>query len=263
MDQPAADLHVHTTASDGTLTLAELPAAAEADLDWIAVTDHDRIHPDLDAPITTHGGVRIVRGIELKVKTDSQRLDLLGYGVKRTDALTAELDRLQQDRVKRAREIIDCVETRLGVDLALDPQPGIGRPHIARAVEASSAPYDYQETFDDLIADGAPCYVAREITPIDRGIDLLTDACPIVALAHPLRYTDPATALERAADLDAVERYYPYDREVDSGVVDDAIDRHDLLATGGSDAHDRTLGRAGPPESAFAAVRERLRKAVR
>ncbi|RLM60175.1 PHP domain-containing protein, partial [Halorubrum sp. Atlit-9R] len=54
------------------------------------------------------------------------------------------------------------------------------------------------------------------------------------------------------ADLDAVERYYPYGYEVDTGLVDDAIEEYDLLATGGSDAHDETLGRAGPPESEFA-----------
>jgi len=264
MDQPAADLHIHTTASDGTLTVSELPAAArEADLDWIAVTDHDRIHPDLDAPVTTHDGVTVVRGIELKVETDSQRLDLLGYAVERTDALTAELDRLQQDRSSRAREIIGCVESRLGVDLDIEPRPGIGRPHIARAVDASSAAYDYQETFDDLIADGAPCYVAREITPVDRGIDLLTDACAVVSLAHPLRYADPEAALAHAADLDAVERYYPYDRAVDFTPVDDAIDCFGLLATGGSDAHDRTLGRAGPPESSLTEFRDRLPEAVR
>jgi Predicted metal-dependent phosphoesterases (PHP family) len=84
MTQPAADLHVHTTASDGTLTVPELPAAARrAGVEWVAVTDHDRVHPDLDAPVTDRDGVHIIRGIELRVETDRQRLDLLGYGVSR------------------------------------------------------------------------------------------------------------------------------------------------------------------------------------
>lgn len=261
MEQPAGDLHVHTTASDGTLTIDELPAAAtRAGVEWVAVTDHDRIHPELDAPITDRDGVTIVRGIELRVETDDQRLDLLGYGVEPTDGLVAECDRLQQDRIDRASEIIDCVESRLGVTLDISPAPGIGRPHIAGAIAESDAADGYQAAFDELIGNGCPCYVAREITPFDRGVDLLTEACPVVALAHPLRYDDPAAALDQAAALDAVERYYPYDRAVDHTVVDDAIDRHDLLATGGSDAHDRTLGRAGPPPAALGRFRQQLEK---
>jgi predicted metal-dependent phosphoesterase TrpH len=261
MAQPAADLHVHTTASDGTLPIEAVPAAADAaDIDLVAVTDHDRIHPELDAPITDHNGVTVIRGIELRVDTDRQRLDLLGYGVRSTDALTTELDRLQQDRIERAQQIIDCVETRLGVALDLDPQPGIGRPHIARAIADSDADNDFQGAFDELIGNGCPCYVPREITPVDRGINLLTEACPVVGLAHPLRYDDPSAALDHAAELDAVERYYPYDHAVDPDLVDDAIDRHSLLATGGSDAHETTLGHAGPPPAAVEAFRRRLEK---
>lgn len=261
MAQPAADLHIHTTVSDGTLRLAELPAAAtDADIELVAVTDHDRIHPGLDAPVTDREGVTIVRGIELRVETDRQRLDLLGYGVEPTDALLAECDRLQQNRVDRAREIIDRLEARRGVALDLTPEPGIGRPHIARAIGASDAPYDYQDAFDELIGDGCPCYVARKITPFDRGRELLADACPVVGLAHPLRYDDPDAALEHAADLDAVERYYPYERAVDSTPVDNAIDCHNLLATGGSDAHDTTLGRAGPPASVVSRFHQQLEK---
>ena len=261
MEQPAADLHVHTTVSDGTLRLEELPAAATAaDIGLVAVTDHDWIHPGLDAPVSDNDGITIVRGIELRVETDRQRLDLLGYGVEPTDALVAECDRLQQDRIDRAREIIDCVESRLGVTLDISPAPGIGRPHIARAIAESDAVYGYQEAFDELIGNDCPCYVAREITPCDRGVDLLTEACPVVAVAHPLRYDDPAAALDRAAGLDAVERYYPYDRAVDHTVVDDAIETHDLLATGGSDAHDRTLGRAGPPAAIVSRFRHQLEK---
>ena len=263
MTQPAADLHIHTTASDGTLTVAELSdAAKQADITWLAVTDHDRIHPDLDAPVTNRDGVSIIRGIELRVETDRQRLDLLGYGVESTDALVAECDRLQQNRVDRAREIIDRVERRCGVTLDLTPKPGIGRPHIARAIDKSDTPYDYQGAFDELIGDGCPCYVAREITSFDRGRGLLAEACSVVGLAHPLRYDDPAAAIAHTADLDAIERYYSYGHTVDATPVADAIDSHDLLATGGSDAHDRTLGRAGPPESALRAVRDRLPEAV-
>jgi hypothetical protein len=254
-----ADLHVHTTASDGELTVPELPAAAAAaGLDCVAVTDHDRYHPALSAPVTERDGLTVVHGLELRVDAGDRRVDLLGYGVRRTEALTAELDRLQRDRIERGREMIDRVETRLGVDLDLEPHTGVGRPHVARAVAATDAPYDYGDCFDGLIGAEDPCYVPRDLPTFEAGVDLLSDACAVVALAHPFRYDDPAAALELTAHLDAVERYYPYDDPVDASAVDAAVDAHDLLVTGGSDAHDATLGRAGLDRSTFAALQRRL-----
>ncbi|SMO31846.1 PHP domain-containing protein [Halorubrum cibi] len=254
-----ADLHTHTTVSDGTLTIDEVPAAArEAGLDWVAVTDHDRIHPGIDAPVVERDGIRIVRGIELRVDAGFERLDLLGYAVEHTDALDAETDRLQRDRRERGAAILRRVEERLGVDLDVEPRPGLGRPHIARAIEASAAPYDYGEAFDELIGNDGPCYVARDVTGLDRGVELLREACALVGLAHPFRYEDVDAALEIARDLDAIERFYPYGRPVDADRIDAVVDDADLLATGGSDAHERTLGAAGLAPPAFAPVRERL-----
>jgi len=77
-------------------------------------------------------------------------------------------------------------------------------------------------------------------------------------LAHPLRYDDPAAALDLVADLDAVEYAYPYDRDVDLAPVARAAERHDALLTGGSDAHGETLGRAGLEAEAWRAVAARL-----
>jgi predicted metal-dependent phosphoesterase TrpH len=256
---PVADLHLHTTASDGVLTIETLPAAArQAGVDWVAVTDHDIVHPELSAPVTVHDGVRIIRGIELRVDAGDCTVDLLGYGVDPTPELTTELERLQEDRQQRGRRIIERVESRLGVDLDIEPRPGIGRPHIARAIADSSAPYDVDRAFAELIGDGDPCYVARSVTSFQRGVTLLSEAASIVSLAHPFRYPDPDAALELATDLDAVEYYYPYDRAVDTARLDRFREDHDLLATGGSDAHDERLGRAGLDRAAW----ERLRAVV-
>ena len=241
-----ADLHVHTTNSDGTLTLETLSrAAGEAGIDVVAITDHDRLNPELTAPVETRDGMTVIHGIELRVETAGAQLDLLGYGVERTDALMAELDRLQTNRVQRARRIVDCVEDRLDVALDVAFEPGVGRPHIARAIAASSADYEYEDAFEHLIGADCPCYVARKIPSFERGQELLADAASIVGLAHPLRYDDPAGALARTETLDAVELFYPYGRDVDTAAVESAIRRHDLVPTGGSDAHDRGLGLAG------------------
>jgi len=266
-----ADLHVHTTNSDGTLELDEVPEAArEAGVSAVAVTDHDRLHPGLDRPVTERDGVTVVQGIELRVDAGDQRVDLLGYGARRTDALVAECERIQRDRLTRGRRIIENVEAELGVDLALEPREGLGRPHIARAtVDHPDTDYDAMDAvFADLIGNDGPCFVARDVPDAETGIDLLADACGLVGLAHPLRYDDPEAALSLCADLDAVELHYPYDRPVGRdpedgeydgpALVADAVETHDLLATGGSDAHDRTLGNAGLDRDAYDAVRQRL-----
>ena len=240
-----ADLHVHTTNSDGALTLSTLPDAAKrAGVDAVAITDHDRTHPELSTPVAHVDGVTVVHGIELRVETAGERLDLLGYGVERTDDLDSLVESLQADRIERGRRIIESVEERLGVELPIEPREGLGRPHIARAV-AEVTDYEYGEVFEELIGEDGPCFVARDIPSFETGRSVLADACGIVGLAHPYRYDDPEAALEYCAELDAVERFYPYGREVDSRPVERAIEAYDLLATGGSDAHDETLGTAG------------------
>ena len=248
--------------SDGVLTLAELPAAARAaGLSAVAVTDHDRYHPDLDAPVTTRDGVTVVRGIEFRAETGDQRVDLLGYGLHETDALAAECDRIQRDRQSRGRRIVDRVEAETGVELDVDVGPGFGRPDVARAVEHSDAPYDYGETFDELIGAGRPCYVPRDVTGIDRAVELLSGACDAVALAHPFRYDDPAAALAlvETHDLDGVERFYDYDGfDPDPGPVEKLLADGDRLATGGSDAHGRTLGVTGLNADDWERLCERL-----
>jgi predicted metal-dependent phosphoesterase TrpH len=264
-----ADLHIHTTNSDGEMELSEVPAAArDAGVSVVAITDHDRLHPELPTPVTAFEGVTVVHGIELRVEprgegvgtvgekdstvgeeatASGERVDLLGYGVTPTPDLVDELDRIQTDRKERGRKIIENVEDRLGVALDLEAREGLGRPHVARAV-VDHLETDYEEVgdvFDDLIGNDGPCFVARDVTSFERGVELLTDACGLVGLAHPFRYDDPEAALELTRDLDAVERYYPYGEENDSRPIERAIAEHDLIPTGGSDAHDDTLGLAG------------------
>jgi len=127
-DRIVADLHAHTTVSDGTMTADELvDVARETGLDWVAITDHDRVHPDLSAPVVERDDLRVVRGIELRVDAGFERLDLLGYAVGHTEALDAEIERLQTDREQRGAAIVDAVEDRLGVDpgSSLAPDSGV------------------------------------------------------------------------------------------------------------------------------------------
>jgi predicted metal-dependent phosphoesterase TrpH len=253
-----ADLHVHTTNSDGALTLEAIPAAAEAaGVSAIAITDHDRLHPELSTPVTTLEGVTVVHGIELRVEAGDERVDLLGHGVRRTPALESLIDRLQADRIERAEAMIDRVESRLDVELPIEPRPGIGRPHVADAIAAASE-YSYQGAFDELIGDGKPCHVARDVPSFDDGAAVLQEACGLVGLAHPFRYDDPAAAIERCAALDSIERFYPYDHEPDPRPIERAVDAHDLVVIGGSDTHGETVGAAGLDAADYRAFRAAL-----
>jgi len=255
-----ADLHVHTDNSDGVLSLDAIPGAARAaGVEAVAVTDHDRPHPGIGRPVERREGVTLIHGIELRVESPAGRIDLLGYGLDPTPALRSEVRRLQENRIERGAAIIDAVESRLGIDLGMDPFEGIGRPHIARAVaDHPDAEYDVAGAFAELIGEGCPCYVPREVPTFERGRALLAEACSLVGLAHPLRYADPEAALELASGLDAVERWYPYETEVDPSLVEDATAAHDLLGTGGSDAHGERVGDAGLDRGAYGAFARRL-----
>ncbi|MFC7228814.1 PHP domain-containing protein [Salinirubellus salinus] len=241
-----ADLHVHTTNSDGSMELDEVPtAAARAGVDVVAITDHDRLNPALHTPVTHVDGITLLHGIELRVDAGPFRVDLLGYGAQPTGSLAEAVERLQRNRIERAREITGCVEARLDVSLDVEFTEGVGRPHIARAIDASDADLDYGGAFEELIGNDGPCYVPREVPDFETGVELLAGSCGLVGLAHPFRYDDPEAALELCADLDAVERFYPYGREVDEALLDRYVERYDLVRTGGSDAHDDVLGLAG------------------
>ncbi|WP_254864301.1 PHP domain-containing protein [Halovivax gelatinilyticus] len=251
MTPPYADLHVHTTRSDGSLDPdAVADAARSAGVAVVAITDHDRCPPfDLSRIDDRGEPVTVVAGIELRVEPDDgERLDLLGYGVRRTDALLDATERIQANRRDRGRQIVERVETHLDVDLDVTVDAGFGRPHVARAIDAHpGTPLSYQDAFDELIGDDGPCYVPRDVPSFERGRDLLTRACDLVSLAHPLRYRDPRAALDLAVagGLDAVEREYPYDRETDRTLVERAIEDGELRVTGGSDAHGDRVGIAG------------------
>ncbi|MFB6186737.1 MAG: PHP domain-containing protein, partial [Halobacteriaceae archaeon] len=119
------------------------------------------------------------------------------------------------------KRIVEQIEQHLNITLDVEYHRGIGRPHIARAViNHPDTSLSYDEVFDELIGEGKPCYVARNIPSFSKGHSILTEACSVVGLAHPFRYDDPESALEVTTELDAVERYYPYDQP-DSAIRND------------------------------------------
>lgn len=254
MPAVVADLHVHTTRSDGTVSPSRLASvAATAGLEAVAITDHDRL-PPFDAPFRQSAGTTVIAGIELRVAANAVgRVDLLGLGVRHTEALASATARLQRERIERARRMVTRLEAALDVTLEVDLDDGVGRPHLARAV-ADTTDLDYQEVFERYIGEDGPCYEPRSVPTFDRGRRLLADAAAVVVLAHPLRYDDPMLALELVAELDGYEAVYPYDEGVDRRPLSRLTDAG-LLTTGGSDAHSAdAIGRCGLGREEFAPV---------
>jgi predicted metal-dependent phosphoesterase TrpH len=164
-----ADLHVHSNASDGTDPPAEvMRRAALAGLDAVALTDHDTVAGHAQALRALPDALTLVPGMELSCRLEGRSLHLLAY-LFNPDApeLAAELSRIRDDRVLRARAMVERL-AELGARISWDQVAAIagdavvGRPHIARALAASGVIAEPRDAFTpDWIADGGRAYVGR------------------------------------------------------------------------------------------------------
>ncbi len=188
-----ADLHVHSSASDGTDPPAEVVRrAAQAGLDVVALTDHDTVAGQAEARAALPPGLTLLPGMELSAKLDDRSVHLLAYLFDPDQPeLAAELARIRDDRVIRARGMVDKLAA-LGVDISWDQVAAIagpavvGRPHIARAMAAAGAIAEPSQAFTpDWIADGGRAYVDRYALEPVRAISLVRAAGGVTALAHP------------------------------------------------------------------------------
>src|SRR6201997_2389218 len=187
-----ADLHVHSSASDGTEPPAEvMRRAARAGLDVVALTDHDTVAGHAEARAAA-GPVTLLPGMELSCRLNGRSLHMLAYLFDADQPeLAAELSRIRDDRVLRARAMVDKL-AGLGVDISWEQVAAIagqavgGRPHIARAMAASGAIASPREAFTrDWIADGGRAYVDRYALDPVHAIGLVRAAGGVSALAHP------------------------------------------------------------------------------
>ena len=244
-----ADLHVHSTASDGTDPPAEvMRRAARAGLDVVALTDHDTVAGHAEARAAA-GPVTLLPGMELSCRLDGRSLHMLAYLFDADQPeLAAELTRIRDDRVLRARAMVDNLAA-LGVDVSWDQvaaiagQAVVGRPHIARAMADSGAIASPREAFTrDWIADGGRAYVGRYALDPVRAIDLVRAAGGVTALAHPRAGRDTWVTNEQIARLAAVglaglEVFHPDQSEAERARLIALAHDLALVPTGGSDDH--------------------------
>lgn len=251
------DLHVHSSASDGTLSPAQILTLAQAQhLGAIAITDHDTID---GVTAALAGGIppalHFLTGVELSaappsVCTRAGSFHILGYGLRVDDeALNRTLLVLQQARENRNPAIIERLG-RLGIDLtladvlALAGDGQIGRPHIARLMIKKGYVHSIDEAFDRYLGAGKPAYVDKYRISCRQALGLIQGAGGIPVLAHPylLGITDEAE-FERLLisliriGLAGIEVFYPEHPRSATAFYHALADRYRLLITGGTDFH--------------------------
>lgn len=255
-----ADLHVHTTASDGTDTPQQLVArAAQLGLGAVAITDHDTvegIEPALRA--ARDYGIQVVPGIELGTEISGREVHLLGYFIDyRQPYFLEQLADFQQRRLIRVRKMarkLNELGFPVTMDRVLEIAGGgaVGRPHLARALMELGAVNSVEEAFEKWLGQGRPAYVPRfKYTPRE-GVRLLRCAGGVPVFAHPvLAGMDELIPALVQEGLLGLEVYYPAH---DAGDVQRYLGycrRYNLLPTGGSDYHgalhreNNELGSAG------------------
>jgi hypothetical protein len=266
-----ADLHVHSNASDGTDPPAEvMRRAAAAGLDAVALTDHDTVAGYPQACQALPDGLIGVPGMELSCLLSGRSVHLLGYLFDPDHAeLAAELARIRDDRVLRARAMVDRL-AGLGVAISWEQVAAIaggavvGRPHIARAMVAAGAIAEPSQAFTrDWIADGGRAYLSRYALEPGRAIRLVRAAGGATVLAHPRAARDSQVSDEEIAGLAAVglagvEVFHPDQAESERSCLLALSHDLGLLASGGSDDHGSLTGHRIGAETAAAGVYEAL-----
>ncbi|HEY5454346.1 MAG TPA: PHP domain-containing protein [Acidothermaceae bacterium] len=257
------DLHVHSNASDGTDPPGDLVRRAwalvleGAPLEGIALTDHDTIagYHDAAAELEALAGrpecpFVVVPGAEISCILGDVSLHLLGYLFDPAHpALTAELELLRTDRIRRAKAIVDKL-VELGAPVtwqqvsAIARDGAVGRPHIAQALVDAGVVADIPAAFvPDWIANDGRAYVEKySLTPA-RAIALVRDAGGVTVFAHPAASSrgdvvdEAAIASFAAAGLDGLEVDHPDHDEPTRARLRTIARDLGLLVTGSSDYH--------------------------
>ncbi|MFC4598832.1 PHP domain-containing protein [Cohnella hongkongensis] len=253
-----ADLHTHTTASDGMFAPAvNVRMAKEAGLAAVAITDHDTVAGVREAmEAGLEHGIVVVPGVELGTVTDGQDIHVLGYGFALEDQTwLARLAALREGRNSRNERILDKL-AQLGMPVTPEElaaaagrtaskDRSVGRPHIAQAMVDKGYVNDAREAFDLWLAEGKPGYARQTRATPREAIAWIHEAGGAAVIAHPGIYGNDELVLslpEQGAD--GLEAYHSeHDPEQERRYAEWAAARG-KLATGGSDFHGIREGKA-------------------
>ncbi|TLM78021.1 MAG: PHP domain-containing protein [Actinobacteria bacterium] len=241
-----ADLHVHSTASDGSSSPSGLVALAlELGVDVLSITDHDSVAGVAEAAAAARGtALTLVPGVELSAVVGTRSVHVLGYFVDtRDERLLAHLFDLRAARLRRAEAIVASL-VAAGIPLSMDDvlrlscDGAVGRAHVARALVDSRVVHSTDEAFARLIGRGAPHYVPRDVRTPAEVVGIIRDAGGLAVLAHPgVSKADDIIRPLAADGLAGIEAFHgehtPQQCERYASMARDLR----LLVTGGTDYH--------------------------
>ncbi len=245
------DLHIHSTASDGSLSPGDLMAyARRKGAAAISLTDHDTIE-GLEAALAAGKeiGLEVIPGLEISAQYPGGTMHLLGYYIDPSDpSLNRELLRLQEARRERNPKIISKLQS-LGIPISFDQVQAlangqIGRPHIAQVLFQIGAVSSFEEAFQKYLAKGALAYVEKFRFSPQEAISLITQAGGIPVLAHPFTLNYPSLRelkklVQKLKDngLKGIEVLYSEHTSNQTGDYFSLVKELNLVYTGGSDFH--------------------------
>lgn len=251
------DLHIHSTASDGSLSPLEiLTLAQKLNLGAIAITDHDTIKGSKDAlACGIPPSVKFLTGVEISASPPPffhcpGSFHILGYAINIDDPVLNHTLALLQDSRKNRNPLILELLNRMGVELTLEEvlnevgECQVGRPHIASLMLKKGFVQSIGEAFDNYLAKGKPAYVDKYRIDCARAIEIILDAGGIPVLAHPFLLQikndevleDLIITLSKMG-LKGIEVYYPEHSPERIAHYAVLANRHGLLMTGGTDFH--------------------------
>ena len=248
------DLHIHTTASDGTFTPEEVVReASRIGLAAVAITDHDTAAGYASAAAEGENcGLEVVPGIEISTKFRSA-VHILGYYIDaQSPALGEVLDRMHRDREERNVKL--CAMLReSGVDIDIERMHArfgdlVGRPHFAEIMIENGMARDMNDAFERLLNKNKPFFIPRQFLPIERSIEIIREAGGTAVLAHPFQYRLDDAGLRELIEhcmesgLEGMEcRYSGYDA-AQTAYLEALAAEYGLVRTGGSDFHGAIKG---------------------
>jgi predicted metal-dependent phosphoesterase TrpH len=272
-----ADLHVHTTASDGEYSPSQVVALArQAGLRAVAVTDHDTLAAITEALAAAGESLEFVQGVEISTAFVGREFHLLGYFVRLDHVeLNAALAVVCAARRERFRDFVTlCTRRGLAIPedrvrLTEEATASLGRRHVAGLLTGCGHAKTRTEAFHRFINPLVGQVRSKSLVPIEEAIRLVHAAGGVASLAHPpADLADAEFATLRDAGLDAVEAIYPWGRNSPTVRLRETAARFGFAVSGGSDCHGsnpvhRRIGSQAITSDEFAALRERVGCAVR
>lgn len=240
------DLHLHSTASDGTLSPQQLvQLASKLNLRTIAVTDHDSVEGITPARRAgTKTGVEVIPAVELSSDLDGRDIHFLGYFIDyKNKWLEDHLERLRQARYERALKMVEKLK-EIGLEIPFQEvletagRGAVGRSHLATVMVRRGYIHSIQEAFDRYIGRDSPCYVEKYNYSCQDVINIIKKINGISVLAHPgLSHVDNCIPEFINYGLIGLEIYHSEHSPEQVKHYRKLAKNYKLIVTGGSDCH--------------------------